>query len=228
MTTGIRVAFGGGGEAEDERRVLDLFGSWVGDGRLLYVPIAMAPPYEACLEWVTAALDSSGIANIAMATSSEQVVSELPRSDAVFIGGGNTYSLLHALRANEADRLLRRTAEGGCPVYGGSAGAILLGRDIDTSKHADPNDVGLTDTSGLDLALGYAVWCHHVRGDDSRIRDFVAATSHEVIAIPERGGLARIGDTISVVGPGPAKVFGPSGSRSFEAGDLVPAAAALR
>lgn len=36
-TVEIRVAFGGGGEADDERPVLDLFGSWVGEGRLLYV-----------------------------------------------------------------------------------------------------------------------------------------------------------------------------------------------
>lgn len=188
----------------------------------------MGPPYEVCLEWVTAALATSGIANIAMATSPEQIVSELPRSDAVFIGGGNTYSLLHALRTNRADRLLRRSVTGGIPVYGGSAGAHLLGRDVDTSRHADPNDVGLTDTTGLDLALGYAIWCHHVPGQVPRIRDFVAETGYEVIAIPERSGLARIGQAIIVIGPEPATVFGPTGVRAVEAGDLVPVAANLR
>lgn len=222
----IRIAFGGGGEADDERAALDVFGSWLGDGRLLYVPIAADPPYEPYLEWARAALAPSGISNISMATSAEHVIRELPRSDGVFIGGGNTYSLLHALRTGGAERPLRRAVERGFPVYGGSAGAILLGRDIDTARHADRNDAGVADPAGLDVALGYSIWCHHARSDDARIRDFVMATGHEAIAISERSGLSRIGPTIRVIGPEPATLFGVRGRSVFNAGDLLPPASA--
>jgi dipeptidase E len=215
-TDAVKIAFGGGGEPEDERPLLNVFGSWVGDRRLLYVPIAANPPYEPYLEWARESLGPSGISNIAMATSPQQVVRELERSDAIFIGGGNTYSLLHAFRTSGADRMLRRSAEGGLLVYGGSAGAILLGRDITTARHADPNEVGVTDTRGLDLALGYSIWCHYVPGDDTRIREYVREAGHGVIAISERSGLARMGERIDVVGTEPATLFGLDGSRMVE------------
>ena len=220
----MRVAFGGGGDADDERSVLDVFGSWVGDGRLLYVPIAADPPFEPYLEWARTALAPSGISTITMATSAEQTIRELSRSDGVFISGGNTYALLHALRASGAERMLRRAAGNGCPVYGGSAGAILLGRDIDTARHNDRNVVGLADPAGLDLALGYSIWCHYVPSDDARIRDFVTTTRHEAVAISERGGLSRIGSTIRVIGPEPARLFDPRGISVFNVGDLLPPA----
>lgn len=120
--------------------------------------------------------------------------------------------------------MLRRAAENGCPIYGGSAGAILLGRDIDTARHNDRNAVGLADPAGLDLALGYSIWCHYVPSDDDRIRDFVTTTQHEVIAISERSGLARIGSAIRVVGPAPARLFGSRGISVFNVDDLLPPA----
>jgi dipeptidase E len=142
----IKIAFGGGGEADDERAVLGLFARWVGDGRVLYVPIAMDPPHESHLDWALSELGPVGITNVVMETAAEALVDGLSRCDAVFIGGGNVYSLLHALRTSGADRSLVRFAEGGRPVYGGSAGALILGRNIDTARHIDANDVQLIDT----------------------------------------------------------------------------------
>jgi dipeptidase E len=120
--------------------------------------------------------------------------------------------------------VLRDFADGGLPIYGGSAGAILLGRDIDIAQHVDSNDVGLSDTTGLDLALSYAISCHYMPADDSRIRDYVGETGHAVLALPERGGLARTGETMLVVGPEPAKLFGLDSSRLLERGSTVPVA----
>lgn len=91
-------------------------------------------------------------------------------------------------------------AKSGRPIYGGSAGAILLGRDIDTARHADPDDAGLVDTSGLDLAMGYAIWCHYAHADAAHVRAYVRETGNGVIALPERSGLVRRGDSIRVAG----------------------------
>jgi dipeptidase E len=140
-----------------------------------------------------------------------------------FIGGGNVYSLLHRLRSSQADRRLRLFVEDGHPVYGGSAGALILGWDIGTARHADPNDVALVDTSGLDLALGCAVWCHYVGSDDSLIHTYVEETGNVVLALPERGGAARTAQVIRVLGPEPSRLFGIGRSEWLEPGDAVPA-----
>jgi dipeptidase E len=215
--------FGGGGEADDERPLLDAFAQLVGKRTLLYLPIASDPPLEPYLRWIRAALRPSGVATIEMVTSVENLAGELRRAEAVFIGGGNIYTLLDTLRVTGADTVLRRAAQAGRPVYGGSAGAILLGRDVDTARHADPNTPGVTDTTGLDLALGYAIWCHFSEADASRVRDYVSATGNEVIALSERSGLVRDGNTMRVAGYQPATVFRPRGDLILGIGELVPA-----
>lgn len=219
----MKLVFGGGGDAEDERPLLSIFAQWVGAGRLLYVPFASDPPHDQHLAWVKAALAPLGVRNIALALSVEDVLTELPLSDAVFIGGGNTYSLLHALRAANGDTALRRFAKSDRALYGGSAGAILLGRDIGTARHADPNDVGLSDTHGLDLALGYAIWCHYNESDTSRIRAYITETGQTVVALDERSGLVRVEQDVRVVGYDPATLFDPEGDRILNVGDLLPA-----
>jgi dipeptidase E len=218
----IKIAFGGGGEAHDEQEVLQTFARWVGTGRVLYVPIAMDPPYDPLVAWAVEALGSVGIDDIATASSPDELVEELASCNGVFIGGGNVYSLLHRLRANGADGRLRAFVETGHPVYGGSAGAIILGRDIDTARYADRNDVALVDTTGLDLALGYALWCHYVTRNDALIHDYVSKTGNAVLAIPERGGLARTAQTIRVLGPEPSRLFDSSRSQWIQPDDAVP------
>jgi dipeptidase E len=185
----------------------------------------MDPPYDQALDRVIATLGSVGITNVALASSSHEIGNGLARCDAVFIGGGNVYSLMHALRASGAHGSLQRFAESGRSVYGGSAGALILGRDINTAQHLDPNDVGLVETSGLDLANGYAVWCHYASDEDSLVSEYVRATSTPVLALPERGGAIRSGEEFKVLGPDPARVFRRWTSDTLEPYDPVPAIA---
>jgi dipeptidase E len=162
------------------------------------------------------------VTNIAMMTSRQRLAGELRLAGAVFIGGGNTYFLLDALRRSGADRVLRQVVESGRPVYGGSAGAIVLGRDIDTARHADPNNTGTIDTTGLDLTLGYAIWCHYRNDDAALVRSYVSETGNEVIALSERSGLVRDGNTMRVVGREPAMLFGSGDERILGLDELVP------
>jgi dipeptidase E len=220
--TQIKIAFGGGGEADDEHEVLEVFAGWVGDGRVLYLPIALDPPHEPHLEWAVKALGSVGITNVSMASSPDQLRHRLPTSDGVFIGGGNVYSLLHRLRTTATNRSLLAFAELGHPVYGGSAGALVLGRNVDTGKHVDRNVVGLVDATGLDLAFGYALWCHYVGSHDPLIHDYVNETGIGVLAIPERGGLARTAQEMRVLGPEPSRLFDSRRSEWLQPNDAVP------
>src|SRR5213080_4250922 len=84
----IRIAFGGGGEEDDERLVLDRFGAWLRGGRLLFIPLAMDPPYDRALAWVTTVMAGRGVEDIAVATSSDDVLRIIPTVDGVSSGAG--------------------------------------------------------------------------------------------------------------------------------------------
>lgn len=189
----VRIILGGGGGAEDERPLNETYATWIGPrGRVLYWPVALRGirTFESCLEWISSSFEPLGITDIRMwAALSGHRESELDLFDGVYIGGGNTYSLLAELRESGFDRYLTSFARRGKAVYGGSAGAAVLGRDIRTVDHIDHNHVGLADMAGLDLAGGHAIWVHYTPADDLRIHAFVRRYRLPVLALSERAGL---------------------------------------
>ncbi len=139
--------------------------------------------------------------------------SGLARFDSVYIGGGNTYELLHAMRSSGFAEAVARFADRGGAVYGGSAGAAVLGRDISTVASMDTNGVGLIDTRGLDLVGGYSAWCHYEPGHDPQIMRYVAGRGEPVLALPERAGVCVSGEEIRAIGYEPVAVFRPGEDR---------------
>ncbi len=92
---------------------------------LLYLPVAMngaEPSYDACLAWITSVFAPLGVADIVMWTDlAGKTVDDVRPFGAVYIGGGNTFRLLHILRVTGADRALATYIADGGIVYGGSA-----------------------------------------------------------------------------------------------------------
>ncbi len=193
----------------------DLFASWIGpQGRLLYWPIALRGmrPFQSCLEWITEALAPVNISDITMWTDlSEHQPGELDQYSAVYIGGGNTFALLAELQKSGFDRHLQGFIRLGKPVYGGSAGAIVLGRDIRTAEHFDRNDIGLLDMQGLDLAEGHAIWPHYRPSHDEMIVSYVQRYQQPVLAIPERAGIVLDEAGLRTVGFEPGYRFDTHG-----------------
>ncbi len=211
MQAYVKLALAGGGGAEDSRPLDEAFAAWIGpEGRLLYWPVALRGirPFPSCLAWIETTFAPLGVTRITMWTDlSAHQIAELDAFHGVYIGGGNTFSLLAELRESGFDRALRDYALSGGPVYGGSAGAAVLGRDIRTVSHLDANHIGLTDTRGLDLAGGHAIWVHYAPEDDERIQAYVQERRQPVLAISERSGVAIDGDGIRSVGFEPAYRF---------------------
>ena len=211
----MKIALAGGGGANDSRPLDEAFAGWIGSqGRLLYWPFALRRirTFESCLKWMTATFAPLHITDITMWTSlAEHQAGELSSFDAVYIGGGNTFSLLAEIREHGFEDSLRKYARRGHAVYGGSAGAAVLGRDIRTVHHMDHNEVGLVDTTGLDLAEGHSIWVHYHPHDDSLIEAYVHQYQLPVLAISERSGIMIENDRMRVVGFEPAYRFDEQG-----------------
>ena len=218
MQSQMKIALGGGGGAADSRLLDEVFATWIGSqGKLLYLPCALRGirPFQSCLAWITATFMPLKITQITMWTDLfEHQASELDQFDAVYIGGGNTFALLAELRKSGFDHYLREHVCRGKPTYGGSAGAVVLGRDIRTVNYLDRNEVGLVGTQGLDLAEGHAIWLHYQPQDDNLIDSYVRKYRQPVIALSERSGIVIDQDGLRTVGFEPAYRF--DGQKKFE------------
>ena len=215
-----RIILAGGGGAADSRPLDELLVSLLEPhGKILYWPMAMRGnlPLEMCLEWFEdtfAVIDPGLIERIEMWEDlTTHRPEELDAFGAVYIGGGNTYALLSELRANGFDRALASFVRRGGHLYGGSAGAAVLGADIQTVSHMDTNTIGLINTRGLNLIEGHAVWVHYVPPEDEDIAAYVQRLEQPVLAIGERAGVVWDGARLRGIGFDPVYEFTLNGKR---------------
>lgn len=106
-------------------------------------------------------------------------------------------------------------------VFGGSAGAIIFGYDIESCAAMDQNKVGLKDTKGFDALSGYSVFAHYTNGSSrlteqenrertERYTEKLLRYSQErgpVIAMPEEDTLFLNGDHFEMIGSRPYYCF---------------------
>jgi len=71
----------------------------------------------------------------------------------------------------------------------------------------DPNDGRVTDSAGLNVLSGHAIWCHYQPADDMHIRAYVAQCGFPVIALSERAAVSARADQIVALGYDPTLVF---------------------
>ena len=120
---------------------------------VVYVPNAMrSRPYQSCIAWFRSVMAPRGVFAIEMWDDLK------PRCAArdiagVYIGGGDTVKLLSEVRERGFDKYLHEMASQGIPIYGGSAGAIILGEDIRTRPEA--LHLSQLDAIGLKLIAEY-------------------------------------------------------------------------
>lgn len=212
----MKLFLGGGGGGKDS---IELDKKYVASldlsKPLLYIPIATNTakyPYSGCVAWLSSVLGPLGVNNIVMWTEDDlktKTENDFEQFGGVYIGGGNTFKLLKELKEFGTFEILQTLALKNIPIYGGSAGAIILARTIIPAMSADENKVGLTDFSALDLVHGYDIWCHYTVAENDSIRDYMKKFNlPKIIAIPENAGVIVSNAEIEVVGPGKVSVFG--------------------
>lgn len=172
-------------------------------------------PYDGCLEWITSELSSVDIPAIEMVRTFDELASKNYYDYcAIFIGGGNTYKLLKGIKDSGTFEKIKDYITNDGIVYGGSAGAIIFGYDINSCLAMDANDVNLEDTKGFNALDGKSIFAHYTNEKTSEVHDkykqYLSSYSYnkeEVVALPEEDTIFIDDDKITIIGNRPYFIF---------------------
>lgn len=201
-----RIFLGGGGDEKASKNIDDLFIRNVherGLEKVVYIPIALtSKPYRECFKWFSSIFETR-VPKIEMWESLEGKSLRVDNKLAVYIGGGNTTRLMGLIYASNFDKEIKDFALNGGLVYGGSAGAIILGNDIGTA----PEFTTTVPSQGLNLLGDYSIACHYNSSDSERLTRLCRDREIKIIAIEEDAGVIFDGKEITTVGPGNIYLF---------------------
>lgn len=208
-----KIYISGGGDEKDSYLLdKDFIQNISGIGKtILYIPIAMdenVHSYESCYDWVRNLLSSAGgdIINVTMWTDlNNKNREDLNKFDAIYIGGGNTFKLLRHIYESNFFPVIKEFITDGGVIYGGSAGAIIMGQNINTVP--EENNENYEYEKGFSMIGDYSVICHYQDSLDDRIRQYIKTYNNPVIALTERSGLKIIGSSVKVIGYNPVTIF---------------------
>jgi dipeptidase E len=135
-------------------------------------------------------------------------------TEAVFVGGGNTFRLLDGLQRSGVLEVLRRRAAAGLPYLAASAGTNVAAPTLKTT-----NDMPIVQPASFE-ALGlvpFQINPHYLDADPStthmgetreeRIREFLEENDAPVIGLREGSWLRIAGGRGTLRGPRPARLF---------------------
>lgn len=212
----MKLILNGGGigaQVADARKLLnDIIDH---DKKILYIPFAWPDStYSGCLEFMINELSDIEKQGIDMVKSTDELMSKnLTDYACIYIGGGNTYKLLNDLKTSGAfEKIQKYLLEDDGILYGGSAGAIIFGRDLDSCNTDDENEVGLVDNTGFNMINGYSLLCHYTNREAEKTelsRNYLIELSKQkpIYAIPEEDTIYVDNRNIKVIGTRPYYEF---------------------
>ena len=214
----------GGGDPHDSKLLDRFYNHTLSRKRLLFLPQAVAPKtwsYDRAYFWLRKNKALHGVKIRMWKSLAGKSFDDLLEFDTIYIMGGNTFELLYQLRKTGFITHLQRFIEIGRVVYGISAGAMILGRDIvlaHLGSEADKNKVGLKDLQGLNLLGGYNVHPHYVKNDDNELFRRLRRMRVPFFAIPEKSGLYVRNRFIRAIGYDPVYIFQKGIKTRFDPG----------
>jgi len=180
--------------------------------RLLFVPYALhdrdayAAEVRARFERLRIEVDA-----VHEAREPRRAVAE---AEAVFIGGGNTFRLLKALRENDLLGAIRRRALGGMPYVGSSAGTNVACPTIATTNDMPIVELPSFEAMGL---VAFQINPHFLDADPSsthkgesreeRIAQYLEENDLPVVGLREGAMLQVEGDRVRLLGAAGARLF---------------------
>jgi dipeptidase E len=142
----------------------------------------------------------------------------IAEAEVIFVGGGNTFRLLKALYDFDLLTVIRQKVEAGMPYIGSSAGAIVAGPSLKTTKDMPIVQPPSFDALGL---VDFQISPHYLDPDPSsthmgetqeeRILQFLEENTTPVAGLRE-GAMLRVED-------GSITLKGSTGARIFRRGE---------
>jgi len=183
-----------------------------GAKRLLFVPFALHDR-AAYTEKARARFAAEGI-HVDALTADGAGRLRLASSEAVFVGGGNTFRLLKTLQDAELLEPFRRRVRSGLPYLGASAGINIVCPTIKTT-----NDMPIVQPARFDALslVPFQINPHYLDPDpgsrhmgetrEDRIREFLEENDVAVVGLREGAWLRIEGERGQVGGAAAARVF---------------------
>jgi dipeptidase E len=132
----------------------------------------------------------------------------------IFIGGGNTFRLLDSLYSHRLMEPIRRRVAGGTPFIGSSAGSIVAGPTLKTTKDMPVLQPPSFDALGL---VRFQISPHYLDPDpnsmhmgesqEERILQFLEENEAPVVGLREGSFIRVEGEAITLKGPHSVRIF---------------------
>lgn len=210
MISNGKLFISGGGKAKDSFLLDKAFVASLSKGKILYIPVGLKRDivgYEECYDWIknTLSIYTKKDLEITMWIDIKgKTERDFKEFDAIYIGGAkDTDELMQKLRKNNFINNLVNFLKKGGMLYGGSAGAVIIGKYI-ISMNKDAKQIAKL---GLGLLKKYSIYCHYNKNQDIIINNFIKTYKTPVVALPENSGLIIEGDNVLVEGYSNIVVF---------------------
>lgn len=182
-----------------------------GGGRLLFLPHASADPdrYTEVMQSALLGLELE----VVPAHKRVDLLGELDRADAIFVGGGNAFRLLKRFQDSGLLEEVRERVRGGLPYIGASAGTNLACPTIRTTNDmpiVEPRTLGALGLVPFQINPHYPDAAPSVARRDERLQEFLHENDVPVVGLRE-GAWLDVRDESVIVG-------GPTGGRLFRRG----------
>lgn len=215
----------GGGEQENFNQLDKLFiDSLPQNATVLIIPFA-SDNYEEVFERITFHFEHKKISSFKMLTRAEEITKEnFDSHDAIMIEGGNTFDLIRKTRSNSFFNLIKEFHASDKHIYADSAGAIILGNDIQTAflgDDADEDSKRLQDLRGLDLIHPWTIHAHSTPEEYDDLNDLLYDKGYPILALSEETGIFVSNGNIQVFGQKPLEVISFTGRQSIIPGTKV-------
>jgi len=181
----------------------NLVGKELSDIKVLYIPTACRANSAEALAYISASKNNLVTHGITKENITEynldSDLSDLSKYNAVYVGGGNTFYLLHRIKETGFDKKLISAIENGLTYVGVSAGSIITGPTIETAGPFDENDIGITDFRGMNLTDTILI-PHYSIHREKIVADFRKSLKHEIIAITDTQAIFIHNEKTQIIG----------------------------
>ncbi len=213
----------GGGNETDSKQLDDKFVESMKerDGiGIAYIPVALpVNQFAKAFEWFNSVFQNRA-GKIEMWTEfKNKTKDDISTISSIYVGGGDTVKLLNAFQESGFDNVLKAYIKDGGIVYGGSAGAIILGKDIRTAPEINKHQS--ESYSGLNVLEGYSIACHFMQEAVSHYQDISRRIMSPIIALSERNGVRIIEANLEIVGSDSVSVIYPESVKVIQPNEIL-------